>query len=191
MDGEGDMAMGREAGRARRALVGVGVGRVALASMAAQAGAAATVVQASGPLVRYDNPYGDGTANPVLAGATARVHAVEGAAGKTIVTLEVDGLTPDREFGSHVHVGACNVNKAGGHYQNVPGTGEAFANPENEVWLDFETDDAGHGFAQAKVNWEFRSNGANAVIIHDHSTPEHDPVAGVAGPKLACLDVDF
>ena len=175
-----------------RGLVGVTVGLLTFGSAVSEASAAAVVVKQSGPLVRYDNPYGDGTANPVLAGATARVHAVEGANGKTIVTLEVAGLAPNREFGSHVHVGACNAaNKAGGHYQNVPGTGENFANAQNEVWLDFETDDEGNGSAQAKVDWTFRPDGANAVIIHDHHTPDEDPVAGVAGPKLACLDVDF
>src|SRR5260221_11951758 len=131
-----------EAGKSRRvlrAIVGMSVGVIALGATTAPAGAAATVVQASGPLVRYDNPYGNGTANPVLAGATARVHAVEDANGKTIVTLEVEGLTPNREYGSHVHVLPCNVNKAGGHYQNVPGTGQNFANPDNQVWLDFTT----------------------------------------------------
>lgn len=178
--------------RAVRAFVGVTVGLFAIGGAASEAGAAAAVVKQSGPLVIYGNPYGDGTANPVLAGSTARVHAVEDANGKTIVTLQVAGLTPNREFGSHVHVGACNAaNKAGGHYQNVIGTGESFANAQNEVWLDFETDDEGNGSAQAKVDWTFRADGANAIMIHDHHTPDEDPVAGVAGPKLACLDVDF
>jgi Cu/Zn superoxide dismutase len=147
---------------------------------------AADVVRSAGPLTVYADPYGDGTANPTD-GGSARVQAVansSGAAGKTIVTLHVTGLAPNREFGSHVHILACGDNKAGGHYRNVP-TGPA--TPDNEIWLDFTTDDEGSGSAQAVVNWTIRPGGAKAVVIHDHGT---EP-GGAAGPKLACLDVAF
>jgi hypothetical protein len=36
-----------------------------------------------------------------------------------------------------------------------------------------------------------RTDGANAVILHDHHTTEANPGAGTAGSKLACLNVDF
>jgi len=140
------------------------------------------VVTADGSLTVYANPYGDGTANPADGGSAA-VHSVTTASGQTIVTLHVQGLAPNREDGAHAHVLGCNVSQAGGHYQNVPGT----ATPANEIWLDFTTNSAGNGSAQTRVNWTFRTDGANAVVIHDHATDS----AGAAGPKLACLDVDF
>ena len=152
-------------------------------------------VRARGELILFSDPYGNGTPNPIGPGATAKVKAEETKDGGTIVTLRVKGLPPNREFGSHVHMLACSNNKAGGHYQNNPaptgGNTSQYANPENEVWLDFTTDDHGHGKARAKVAWTFRADGANAVIIHDHETTESDPGAGTAGAKLACLDVDF
>ncbi|MEO6713130.1 MAG: hypothetical protein ABIM89_06845 [Mycobacteriales bacterium] len=146
----------------------------------------AEVTKAAGPLTSYANPYGNGTAN-TTDGGTARVHAVansSGDAGKTIVTLHVSGLAPNREYGSHVHVLACDNNKAGPHYRNVVANP---ASPENEIWLDFTTNAAGNGSAQAVVDWTIRPDGANAVIIHDR----HSDHLGVAGPKLACINVAF
>ncbi len=170
-------------------------GRPALVAAALAAGVAllgataivsaggATVVRARGPLVVFANPYSDNTANPVE-GGSARVHSVTTPNGKTIVTLHVSGLEPNRSFGSHVHVAACETGAAGGHYRNdiaCPAT------PENEVWLDFTTNGSGNGHAKAVVDWPFRANGANAVVVHDRETDG----AGAAGPKLGCINVDF
>ena len=152
----------------------------------------AKVVRSSGDLTVYADPYGTGTANPIT-GGEARVHSVTTPSGKTTVTLHVSGLPANRSFGSHVHKLACNDNKAGGHYQNVPAVpptsvnDPSVANPENEVWLDFTTNAAGNGEAHAEVDFAFRADGANAVIIHDH----HTESGGVAGAKLACLNVNF
>lgn len=160
------------------------------------AGASAERLRAEGELTRYADPYGTGADNPVPAGSTARVQAVTTASGRTVVTLHVSGLPSNRDFGSHVHVLGCANNKAGGHYQNevdpTPATPESeYANSDNEIWLDFTTDDDGNGSAQANVAWTLRPDGANAVVIHDRHTTIGDPGSGTAGPKLACLDVDF
>ena len=181
----------KRAVRVARGLCALGAGFSVVAALALPAAGSATNVTREGALTLYADPYGDGRANPIEAGASARVHAVEDASGRTIVTVQVSGLPANREFGSHVHVLGCGVNKAGGHYQNIPGTGAAFANADNEVWLDFETNAAGYATAKATVDWTFRPDGANAVIIHNMHTHDGDPGAGTAGPKLACLDVDF
>jgi Cu-Zn family superoxide dismutase len=76
------------------------------------------------------------------------------------------------------------VAKGSGHYQNVPG----LVSEENEIWLDFTTDAEGNGSSTAVRDWLIRPGGASSVIIHDHGT---DHMAGTAGPKLGCLDVDF
>ena len=176
-------------------------------SWTAYAGNGATRVDAQGALTRYPLLDGGGNdVNPVLAGATARVHAVATPSGKTVITLHVEGLTPNREFGSHAHTKPCGATgaAAGPHYQNAvdpvqPSVDPAYANDDNEVWLDFTTDADGNGAAQAVVDWHFardaaHPDGANSVIIHrdetSHGEPGH-PGAGVAGPRLACLTVPF
>lgn len=181
----------KRAGRVARGLCALGVGVATISVLAVSAAGSATVVTSHGALTLYSNPYGDGRANPIQEGATARVHAVEDANGRTIVTVRVSGLPANRVFGSHVHVLGCNDNKAGAHYQDVVGAGHEHANPSNEVWLDFETNAAGNATAKATVDWTFRPDGANAVIIHDRATTHGDPGAGGAGSRLACLDVDF
>jgi Cu-Zn family superoxide dismutase len=143
----------------------------------------AKVVRAGGPLVVFANPYGNDAANPVQ-GGSASVHSVTTTSGKSIVTLHISGLAPNRSFGAHVHVAACGTNQAGGHYRNDP-AGAATA--DNEVWLDFTTNAAGQGRAKAVVNFGFRPDGANAVVVHDRGTD----AAGAAGPKLGCINVDF
>lgn len=158
-----------------------------LAGTSAQAGA--TRVDAEGEVIRY----GVAT-NPIQAGAVARVHAVMTPSGRTIVTLVVDGFPASTAFGSHMHQKACGAAgaDAGGHYQDVPGTDPALGNPDNEVWLDFETDADGHGEATANVGWlpvkdATHPFGANSVVIHrDETAP-----GGAAGPRLACLTVPF
>jgi Cu-Zn family superoxide dismutase len=155
---------------------------------AADAGAG-LLASSSGPWIVYPNPYGDaGGANPaqdVLGSATAR--AVDGGLQ---ITLSVSGLPAARGFGSHLHKLACDNMSAGGHFQHMPAasadaavTDPAFANPDNEVWLDFTTDDTGAAVSSANVSWIPPDGGAAAIVVHDRLTTD----GGIAGPKLACL----
>jgi len=86
---------------------------------------------------------------------------------------------------------------AGPHFQNVldpvvPSVDPAYANPTNEIWLDLTTNAAGHGIAQTKVPWQFSSTRrAESVIIHQEHTHTGPTDSGVAGERLACLDVRF
>lgn len=171
---------------------------------AAAAGARRTDV--AGPVTRYATPDATGTdTNPLPAtGAVARVHSVETPSGRTIVTLVVDGFTPDRVFGAHVHTRPCGATgaAAGPHYQHVvdpvsPSVDPAYANPDNEIWLDLHTDSAGHGEASVSVPWTFvkdaaHPTGASSIVFHrDHTAAGHHGTAGTAGPRLACLTVPF
>ena len=180
----------------RRSLAaGVAAGLTTLALASSPAAAAASLVDTGKvPIISYSTTY-------VPAGATARVRSMSTASGKTIVTLIVKGLVPDREYGSHAHKFACSATDpraAGGHFQYVvdpvqPSTDDAYANPANEIWLDFTTDSDGNASAQAVVDWQFPADRrAQSVIIHDHHTPTGpDGVAGVAGPRYGCLTVRF
>src|SRR5699024_2144072 len=70
---------------------------------------------------------------------------------KTSVTLKVAGLLPDHDYGAHAHQKACGMapSDSGPHYQNVPdpqatsddpSSDPQYANPDNEVWMDFTPD---------------------------------------------------
>ncbi len=59
------------------------------------------------------------------------------------------------------------------------------------MWLDITTDDNGDARASSTVDWEFRDDGANAVVIHAQRTLTGPGEAGTAGDRLACIDEDF
>lgn len=153
--------------------------------------AGADRIRNQGPLVSYSAS--------IPSGATARVQAVYDVAGKTQVTLHVWGLQPNETYGAHAHVNACGAlgSAAGPHFQYIPdpvqpSVNPAYANPRNEIWLDLTTDDAGNGAAQTSVPWQFSPDRkAHSVIIHQEHTATGPNNSGVAGPRLACLTVDF
>lgn len=156
------------------------------------AAAPAEQVRAEGPLVRYDTTL-------VPEDAYARVKAVYDGAGRTHVQLQVWGLAPDTEYGAHAHTNPCGATgaAAGPHFQHVqdpvtPSTDPAYANPENEIWLDLTTNAAGHGVATTVVPWQFSpTRRAQSVILHVEHTHTGPQDSGVAGARLACLSVPF
>jgi Cu-Zn family superoxide dismutase len=156
--------------------------------------AAMKIASSTGMWVIYPDPYGDGgAANPIMATIAGKVDALAEAGGKMRLVLSVTGLPPNRDFGSHLHKLACDNNKAGGHYQNMPfpdggsANDPTYANAANEAWLDFTTDANGAGASQTIVNWVPRAGEAKAVVIHDMKTAD----GGVAGAKLACINIPF
>ncbi|MFI1221009.1 MULTISPECIES: superoxide dismutase family protein [unclassified Streptomyces] len=117
----------------------------------------------------------------VPAGARIEVTQFADPSG-TRVEARLRGLVPDRAYGMHVHTSPCGADPAaaGPHYQHRPA---ATADPVNEVWLDFRTDEDGDGRAEALHDWGFRKDGARSVIIHDRQ--------GGAGERAACFTVPF
>ncbi len=108
------------------------------------------------------------------------------------------GLLPNHEYGAHAHQKACGAlaTDAGAHFQHVidpvqPSVDPAYANPRNEIWLDFTTDTRGNGWARSTVRWQFDSRRAGSVVIHDHHTATDPGSAGTAGPRYGCLTVPF
>jgi Cu-Zn family superoxide dismutase len=168
-------------------------GLVTVAALGVAAPALADVIRAGGEVTRYPDqaPLADAPA-----GATARVQAVETGNGRTIVTLHVSGFEGLEQYGAHAHTNACGQTgaAAGPHFQYQPGgaTDPAYANPENEIWLDFATNPAGEGRAKAVVDWQFPSERrAKSVIIHEGGTSTGAGVAGTAGKRVACISVPF
>jgi Cu-Zn family superoxide dismutase len=128
--------------------------------------------------------------NPTV-GADARVHIVVngGQGGRTLVSLDVDGLPAGRSFGAHLHRDSCSSAFGGPHYQAPDPANPVAANAdaEHEVWLDFTTNAVGHGRALAVVPFEVQT-GPRAVVIHQG---EHTMAGGTAGQRLACINVSI
>jgi Cu-Zn family superoxide dismutase len=178
--------------RVRTAGVAALVSAAALAAVPQASAAGGEVVRSSDDVVVYD-------AALVPDGATARVQAVYTGSGKTIVTLHVRGLVPNRAYGSHAHTNACGATglAAGPHYQYVvdavsPSTNPAYANPDNEIWLDFHTNAAGNATLQTVVEWQPHDTRRPAsVILHIEHTHTGPTDSGVVGARLACVNVPF
>lgn len=134
----------------------------------------------------------------VPVGAKPHVSALSASRVGTTTVLVISGLLPHHEYGAHAHVNSCGAtgDAAGGHFQHVPdpvkpSVDPTYANPHNEIWLDFTTDRSGIGHATSTVDWTFDGQRAKSVVIHEthtHTNPGH---AGTAGGRLACLDVGF
>lgn len=117
----------------------------------------------------------------------------------TQVELAAEGLQPNRAYGAHAHVRECGEtgDAAGPHFQNErdPKQGVSvdpeYANPQNEIWLDFTTDGQGSGSAIAQVPFMFGDRVPASVVLHEETTASFQGEAGDAGARLACLNVEF
>lgn len=136
----------------------------------------------------------------VPADAAAFVQVVRTSSDSTRVILQLQGFAPNTTYGAHAHVNSCSPTSgaaAGPHYQYVkdpvsPSTNPAYANPRNEIWLDTTTNAAGNGTAVARVDWTFPADRkAKSVILHAEPTRTGPNDSGVAGARLACIDVAF
>ncbi|GAA0477625.1 superoxide dismutase family protein [Streptomyces stramineus] len=129
----------------------------------------------------------------------SRVKVVERTDARgTRIELRVSGVEAGRGFGAHVHQKPCGADPeaSGPHYQHrvdpvQPSVDPAYANPRNEAWLDFTTDGRGQGASGTRVAWHFRAGGAYSVVVHEHLTETGPGHAGMAGERLACVNVPF
>jgi Cu-Zn family superoxide dismutase len=149
-------------------------------------------------------PYPQGTRavtydpKVVPPGSTATVIVSRTASGTT-VRLAVTGMVPGRAYGAHLHTKPCTAvpAEAGPHYQHTPDPRAAasppsvdpsYANPRNEVWLDFTANDRGAATAAATQNWTFDElEPPRSLIVHAQQTSTAAGTAGMAGPRVACL----
>ena len=129
-------------------------------------------------------------------GARARVAITRTSFG-LVVRLTVAGMVPRRPYGAHLHTQPCTAvpDAAGPHYQNrhdpkTPSVDPSYANPENEVWLDFLADGAGTATAVSQENWTFDPKAPpRSLVIHAETTRTGSGVAGTAGARAACLSL--
>jgi superoxide dismutase, Cu-Zn family len=183
-------------------LVAIWVAGAAPAGASTPDGSNGNDVTAEGTLAAAGADSGAVTYNPRLAPAGAHLAvAVAGDGdGGTTVTLDAEGLLPDRGYAAHAHVRPCGPTAAdaGPHFQDTvdpaatpekPSTDPKYANPENEVWLDLHTDADGDGHAEADVPFAFAENRSpRSVVIHEAELTATDAGhAGTAGGRAACI----
>lgn len=169
-------------------------------TLAAAVSAIALVLLLTSPSAGAASPYrarGAGQLRDLLLAtsqptdhATAQVVATE-SNGNTTVTLKVQALDHDvagTTYGAHIHVGSCvegNGSAAGPHYNS---TGGSTISDQTEIWLDITVADNGTATATATVPFVIPAGGAGALVIH--ARPTHE-ITGAAGPRWACLPVQF
>jgi hypothetical protein len=105
-----------------------------------------------------------------LAGAPADYAEVGGEAeltradGGTAVAISLTGLEPKTEYMAHLHAGSCGAADPGGpHFQFEPGGSEE---PPNEIHLEFTSNTAGEGEAEASSRREVPIGSAGSVVVH-------------------------
>lgn len=138
----------------------------------------------------------DRAAVPV--GAEMKVTSTATDDGGTVVEMAVAGFPPNRGYGAHAHVNPCGEqgDAAGPHFQNEqdpvkPSVDPAYANPENEIWLDFMTDAEGTATPTSQVPFDFAERAPASVVLHENVTATGPGEAGEAGARVACLTVSF
>jgi len=163
---------------------------------------AACIISAAGPVgVPSTGPVGG---EPIVVDATFSATFVPGVpavtydrasvpeAGKVRVivmregeaSLAVAGLVPDRSFGAHLNTGECGPSgtDTSPHYQHTVNPDPGFANPDNEVWLDFTTDVHGFAAATSVHAWPFDPDRPPRSIVIDN---------GKMTAKLACVNLPW
>ncbi|MFC5063238.1 superoxide dismutase [Actinomycetospora atypica] len=154
-----------------------------------------------GPLAAPGTPTATAvTYDPAAAppGADVTVEMVR-AEADTSVALTVSGLRPDRGYAAHLHTRPCGPTgaDAGPHFQNrvdpaatpqQPSSDPAYANPQNEFWLDVRTDAAGAGQTQRTVPFALTDRLPASLVLHEKEMTATAPgQAGTAGGRLACV----
>jgi superoxide dismutase, Cu-Zn family len=185
-------------------LVAVCVTGVAAAGAATPRGTSQSTKAATSNLAVAGRGSAAVTYDQAVAPAGAQVAAALTTDGgtDTTVTLDVEGLLPDRGYAAHAHVAPCGATgaDAGPHFQNTvdpaatpdaPSTDPAYANPENEVWLDLRTDAGGDGSAETTVPFRFtQDRSPRSIVIHGAElTATHAGHAGTAGDRVACITI--
>ena len=126
-------------------------------------------------------------------GASAKVTVVSHRDSTTTV-LRVHGVgaaAVGKTYGAHLHEGMCvagDGGAAGGHYNHTKVLGDPITiSAQTEVWLDVTIDETGDATAVSHVPFAVLP-GQRSVVIHAVAT---DPDTGLAGPRLACLPVEW
>lgn len=119
--------------------------------------------------------------------------------GGTTVSLSLTGLEAQTEYVAHLHTGSCDQAEPGGpHFQFEKGGSEE---PPNEIHLEFASNAAGDGEAQASSKREVPVGEAGSVVLHladeqqvmaafVHEGKHHGKGDHRHSDKLACAELE-
>jgi hypothetical protein len=118
--------------------------------------------------------------------AVAGEAELERSGGGTTISLSVSGLQPKTAYIAHLHTGTCAEADPGGpHFQFQPGGSDE---PPNEIHLEFTSDDAGEGEAEAQSTREVPVGEAGSVVLHvdesHNAMSSFDPSAAEAATTV-------
>ena len=174
----------------RNVLMTMAVGGLLIPLTAAPALADHGVVSARGPLADLQPALPNATD-----GASALLVAFPDGSGGTRAVLLVTGIKDSvgTTYGAHAHTGPCQAGAplaAGPHYNTTvtPPTAPTIINDQVELWLDFTVRPGGVGIGRATVPFVIANGKAQSIVIHEMATDQNN---GVAGPRQACLPVNF
>ena len=143
------------------------------------------------------------TYNPALAPADAAILASVTPHGynysRSVATLVVAGLLPNRSYAAQAHTNPCGATgqDAGLLYQNridpaarpdAASTDPRYTNSHNEIWLDVRTDASGEGTSQTTVPFGFTDRRPGSIVLSEATATGTGPGhAGEAGAPIACV----
>ncbi len=174
---------------------------VAAAALAACGGSDSTTGtsgEENAPVTGQFAPLGDAPAgDSKVDGEAELTRSEEG----TTVSISVTGLEPKTKYIAHLHTGGCDQADPGGpHFQFEKGGSEE---PPNEIHLEFTSNGAGEGEAEASSKREVPVGEAGSVVIHTADETHHEMVAFVHegedhggkpehahGEKFACAELE-
>jgi Cu/Zn superoxide dismutase len=150
---------------------------------------AALTLGAAGAASAADQSSSHGTFNETQAGSDLG-YDIHGSAKMTISTsgtvvkVNVVGLDPAKDYGSHLHNGTC-ASGGGGHYQDTEG---GVTTPPNELWLTtsgsiLESNRGGVAHATGSARWEARTS--STTDTNARSVVVHEP----GGTRIACANL--
>jgi superoxide dismutase, Cu-Zn family len=162
------------------------------------------VVFGSGTLTMPNRTSKAITYDPDLApiGAAMTATIIPTSEGST-AQLTVLGLLPDRGYTVYAYDNACGTTPraAGARFQNRPdpaatsaatSTDPEYDNPNNEIWLDVRTDDAGTGTSATTIPFVLTDRVPHSFVVHDAMhTPKGPAQAAEIGARIACLTLSL
>jgi hypothetical protein len=114
--------------------------------------------------------------------------------GGTKVSLSVTGLEPKTAYVAHLHTGGCDQADPGGpHFQFEKGGSDE---PPNEIHLEFSSNAAGEGEAEASSKREVPIGEAGSVVIHSADDESHHEMVALVheghshSDKVACAELE-
>lgn len=153
---------------------------VAAVALAACGGSDSSTGETGGegnaPVTGQFAPVADAPAGDSAVGGEAELTRSNGG---TTVAIAVTGLEPKTAYVAHLHVGSCDQSDPGGpHFQFEKGGAEE---PPNEIHLEFSSNAAGEGEAEASSKREVPIGEAGSVVIHTAEEESHHEAAAETG----------